>query len=189
MDVPLLDELVYRIDAYDLIDYVGENWAIVAHDNDAPQLADGVVGKPLWYFVTDSGTQYIYESLLAKVRRMDRPLLIALRCDTPTMRRTLHLTMHPLTSHGVEFHSRVVSRDPRPAQPLIDVTVPRSDRMVCICSWCKRVQSSKNTWLEVEEALGALGIFLQDTMPLLTHGICPGCFETYLAKATNEDAF
>jgi hypothetical protein len=50
-----------------------------------------------------------------------------------------------------------------------------------MCGWCKRVDVSAR-WLEVEAAVEALRLFDEETLPRISHGICPEC-ESHLLDA------
>jgi hypothetical protein len=43
-----------------------------------------------------------------------------------------------------------------------------------VCSWCRKVKANAR-WLEVEEAVNALGLLLELALPPTNHGICPDC--------------
>ncbi|MGD8953111.1 MAG: hypothetical protein PVI45_01945 [Desulfobacterales bacterium] len=40
---------------------------------------------------------------------------------------------------------------------------------------------SKNHWVETERAVKELDLFGPKTLPLLTHGVCPSCYESWVA--------
>jgi hypothetical protein len=40
---------------------------------------------------------------------------------------------------------------------------------------------SKNHWVETERAVKELDLFGPKALPLLTHGVCPSCYESWVA--------
>jgi hypothetical protein len=168
-------DLRYVIDARDRLVEVGPGWDAFAEANGAPELvAEKVVGRPLPSFVDDSTTRALYAHLLDRIRTDGRPVCVWLRCDAPTVRRCLELTMSRLDRGHVEFYSRLVREEARPAVDLLDCQVARSSECLTICAWCKRVPTPGG-WREIEDAVAALRLFEQAALPVLSHGMCPEC--------------
>ena len=88
----------------------------------------------------------------------------------------MELTVIPLANGDIEFDSRLIREEERNEIPLFDPDAPRSEELVVVCSWCKRVKVNDH-WLEVEDAVKLLGLFNAARMPRISHGICPHCFE------------
>src|SRR5690606_19179308 len=109
----MTDPVSYVIDADDRIESVSGPWDAFATANGAPGLtAASVVGRPFTEFVTDPTTSHIYQRLVERVRREDRPVPLALRCDGPACRRWLRLTVHPAGGSRVRFESLIVREEP-----------------------------------------------------------------------------
>ena len=51
-----------------------------------------------------------------------------------------------------------------------------------ICSYCKSVRTDQNYWEQVDQYVA------HHTDVQFSHGICPGCYETALARLDREDA-
>lgn len=176
MDQPL----VYCVDARDRLVRVNEAWEVFARENDAPDLAaDRVVGQPIWACIADDGTRQLYAALLPRVRA-GATARFSLRCDSPTMRRRLQLTVGPGDAGLVRFEAMVTAVESRPEQSLLRRDLPREPRIVTVCGWCKRV-SVLDAWLEIEEAIPRLRVFDADRPPELSHGICPACGGSLMA--------
>ncbi|MEJ7699195.1 MAG: Crp/Fnr family transcriptional regulator [Pyrinomonadaceae bacterium] len=67
-------------------------------------------------------------------------------------------------------------------QNLLDTNALHSDDLIHICSWCKRVDVGQENWEEIEEAVKTLGVFEQEKLPQITHGICSDCYKTMLEQ-------
>jgi hypothetical protein len=170
----------YLIDESNRISYVSPEWLEFAIENGAQQLVlPGVLGKPLWPFIADLETMQLYQEILKKVRSASVVICFPFRCDAPQLRRFMEMIVRPRDVNSIEFNSRVVREEPREPVPLLAPTMPRSDRLIRMCGWCKRVATPE--WLEIEEAIPRLRLFEQDAMPRITHGICEDCKEQIVA--------
>jgi hypothetical protein len=170
-------EVVYRLNGRDEIIYVNDGWSKFAAENDAPELLpEGVLNRPLWDFVGDETTQHLYREILRRARA-GRPARFGFRCDAPDRRRRMEMTVAGLEGGGVQFETRTLQQDERPRQELLDRYVPRSGRMLRLCSWCKRMDIGGERWGEIEEAAETLRLFEYKTLPPVTHGMCNPCFD------------
>ena len=170
-----MDLITYVIGADDTIESISGPWDMFATANGAPALTvASVVGRPLHHFITDPTTRDIYQRLVRRVRQDDRMVPLALRCDGPSCRRWLSLTVRPLGERRVGFESRIVREETRDAVSLLDRTIPRAGEPVRVCSWCDRVHTPAG-WRDLETGLPELGLFDPGPLPPITHGICPAC--------------
>jgi hypothetical protein len=89
-------------------------------------------------------------------------------------------------SDYVDFQTTIVRDEPRAEVGLMDPATPRSDAVLTICGWCMRVPVS-GKWLEIEEAVAALGLLEAPVMPGLSHGMCPVCYDTMLTAIDDPE--
>ena len=167
---------VHRIDADDVIVFVGEDWRDFARANGAPGLAE-VEGKSLWDFVVGPDVRDIYRHMLDRVREDGGSVAFPFRCDSLTLRRFLEMEIVPARGGEVEFRSRLVAVDERPeliALLTAESGEPASSRVVVSCSWCRRFRLEAG-WVEPEEAIRELGLFGGVPAPRISHGICEDC--------------
>ncbi len=168
-------EIRYTLNDSDEIVAVNDDWDAFATANGAPHLAAGqVLGRSLWEFVTDDTTRLLYRDVLARVRR-DRAIRFTFRCDAPDCRRQLEMEVSGAPDGGTTFRVRTLAEETRPPQPLLDPAHPRSAQLLRACGWCKKVDLD-GRWVEVEEAVEAMGLFQHAELPQVTHGICDDCF-------------
>ena len=173
----------YRIDYQGLLVYVSDSWTQFAIDNGSPDLvAERVLGRPLRSFVSDSETRNLYQMILERVQATDAPVVVTLRCDSPSLRRFLQLTISPLPHQEIHFLIHTLRTEPRESISLLNSSTNRSNELLTICSWCKRVLLSQDRWVEVEEAVTRLELFYLDALPRLTHGICPACCDNVMEE-------
>jgi hypothetical protein len=172
------DDLVYLLDADDRIVGVNDAWSAFALANagDPSLQPPAILGRPLWEQVTDETTRQLYARLLERVRAGAAPPPIRIRCDSPGERRLLEMTLVARPAGAIEVRTRAIRLERRATVELLDREARRSERLLAICSWCGRIPSEGGArWLEVEEAVSALGLFEGDALPRLSHGICEDC--------------
>jgi len=176
----------YRIDSNDRIVSIEGIWDDFASSNQAADLTrDNILNRPLFDFITGVSAHYVTEELLQGVRRSGTAVSIPFRCDSPTLRRYMQMLITPVEDGGVEFNSCIVREETRDAVPLLERDSNRSSQFVTICSWCKDIQISEDTWLPVEDALRVLDFYGSEGQPNLTHGMCPTCYQAILDKLKN----
>lgn len=176
------DVTIWRIDDRDVITYVNDAWDRFALANEGGAARSGsVLRRSLWSFIVDEITRELYRSLLARVRLLNREATFSLRCDSPSMRRLLEMRVLPLEDDAVEFRTRLLERQPRPAQPIASPSPPAHDAREPIraCGWCKKIFVDGG-WVEIEEAVRRLELFHRAPMPPITHGICDVCRQAML---------
>lgn len=167
----------YTVDKGNRITAIEGPWDDFAIAGGAPALtSQNVVGTAIFGHV--SGPARIVVGLLLDRARAGKAVRIHFRCDAPAFRRFLRLEMRLLPDGGVRCDSTVERQEQRPPQLLLDPTAAHSDDIVVVCSWCNRVRLPDDRWVEVEEAVEALNLFLKPSVPQLSHGICDPCMES-----------
>jgi hypothetical protein len=179
-------QFVHRIDTDERIVSVNEDWLQFAAENRWPNSAEELCGTPLMRYISGLDVQYIYKLLIERARAHPSPITFNYRCDSPDCRRTLRMTIrHEPKTDTVEFRSWALRLEPRPIVELLDTELDyRASDMLYICSWCKRVQVNQK-WLEVEKAVRELGLFADEPLPRMSHGICPQCLQAMITKGAS----
>jgi hypothetical protein len=172
-----VEAVTYRIDERDDIVFVSESWGRFAVANGAAGLATGVLGRLLWDFVGEMTTRQLYENLVDR----GRTAAFTYRCDAPECRRFMHMTLRPSGRRGVEFDSVTLRTEAR--RPIVLAPAPAgpADRLLCMCSWCKRVDVH-GAWEEIETAVQRLAVFDAGAPPAVTHAMCADCQARILAE-------
>ena len=173
----------YWLDTEERITDVDGNWLEFARENEGEEscLPDLILNRPLWAFIHDEETRHLYEIIIEKVRSRGKPVTIPFRCDSPSKRRYLELTIKPLPQGRLEFQTKLLKVESREPVALLREDAPRSSQHVRICSFCKKVALSDSEWVEIEEAVWRLKLFELARLPQLTHGACPGCYQSIMA--------
>ncbi|MEZ5501851.1 MAG: hypothetical protein R3E50_04035 [Halioglobus sp.] len=179
-----MNTIRYRVNAQDVVVEINGAWKDFAVENDQPSLgASLVLGRPIWQFIAGMELRHLYELVVARVRQKGESVTLPFRCDAPDSRRYMEMSIRPLPDNGVEYETRLLRLEQRPVAGLLAAGNERSESLLAICSWCKRVQVTEGEWVEVEEAVSRLDLFQRDLLPPITHGICPDCRATLMQAA------
>jgi hypothetical protein len=171
-----VSHLLYELNAEDEISSVNEEWFRFALANDGmPLRPSQVLGRPLWDFIGDMGTQHIYRLLHRRVRADGAPVRLRFRCDAPNRRRYLELGITAGPERRLIYRVRTLREEARQPVPLLEPHRPRSEHFVTICAWCERVAVPRHGWLQIEEAIAMMPLLAEPHPPQLTHGACEGC--------------
>ena len=165
------------------LDFARHNWRV---DFDPA----AVLGVSWRAQITDPTTRQLYDRLAQRARQLARALTVSYRCDSPDRRRFMEMRVRPLSDGGLEWASRSLREEPRPAVDLLAARDRNADRLLRVCSWCKRIQapewaaepSAAGDWLEVERIMPLLADLRAGFYPALTHGVCPDCYERVMAE-------
>jgi hypothetical protein len=173
-------DIIYVIDEQDRLVLVNEQWMAFAQANQAEKLDSSLIlHRSLWDFVVDRETRLIYDMMFHRVREGAEKLEFQYRCDTPTQRRLMQMTLSPQGRAGIRFISHVLREEDRPPVLLLDPTQARSNEFLTICGWCKKIELPDGSWAEVESAIQVLQLFDAPLLPQLSHGICPECLVSF----------
>lgn len=167
---------VYHVDRTNHIVRVNAAWGKFAQENQATELNPGMIeGASIWRFISDLETRHLFELILAKARQGLGPIRVPFRCDAPSQRRFMEMTVDADEDGNVEVTSRVLRQEHRAPVRLLEEGVDRSDEVLASCSWCKRVELPEGEWVEVEQAVAVLELFSLQRLPRISHGICREC--------------
>lgn len=175
----------YVVNANDIIILVEEPiWTDFLKENKGDHLCEQMQNTSLWRWVSGPTTQYLYKMLLGKVRQSNRVLSFKFRCDASTTRRYMEMQLIPLLNKCVQFRSITRLTMERPPQAILDWNSPRSEKLLTMCTFCKKVQDENDSsrWMEVEQAVDA-GLFSCKELPQIRHGCCGPCFNYVLNKS------
>jgi hypothetical protein len=191
-----LDGVAYAIDRNERIVAIGEsNWNEFATANDGDGvLANDIVGRPLFDFVSGDHIKDAYRRMLTAVLGGERKIAqFRFRCDAPAVRREMRMSVTPLRDAGAVvaalFQSQTVAVEDRPPINLFGLfNRPRRPAVqrtiVTVCSFCHAVSDEDagngrdRTWVSAETYYRKGGSSDVD----VSHGICGGCFRRIEAE-------
>lgn len=167
------------------------NWQRFVDDNE-PQDAtirslskQGMFDIPVTQFFAGEPVRALFADLFHSVLNGTRPFVkFDFRCDAPSLRRDMRLSVSPITIGGDQrqllYQSVLLSVEQRPAIPLFAAPVARHDAddiltlcSICACvSWPIGAPAGEQQWIEPSEYYRRGG----DDVALISHGICSDCF-------------
>lgn len=175
------DCITYHVNKDDQIIFISDEWQTFADENKAHDLTNSHVGNHSIYdFICNGETRHIYESVFSRCRVAKKTILIHFRCDAPDTRRFMEMTLSPLPDGGISIESCILREEKRATVNLLDRDTVRTNEILTLCSWCKKVRLEDQTWVEVEEAVENLKLFDKTELPRLSHGACDICFKEQL---------
>ena len=179
----------FRVDADDVIVWLGERWLAFAKENGAAELTKtSVLGRSLWEFVAGEETRNLYRRIHARVRLRGKPAIVNFRCDSPSLQRHMRMTILRGSDGHLKYDSLLVRAVPQTYLALLDSRRARSESMLTMCSCCKRALLESVGWLDAAEVALRLGLLESQKDPELRHTICPECAQTLRDAANNGSA-
>lgn len=176
-------DVVYALDASDAITAVNDSWISFASANGGEALLPpAIIGRSVWDFIADPTTRMLYRRIFERVRAGTGPVRFSLQCDAPALRRLLEMTISRDRGGSLKFVVHTLALEPRAPERLLDRDAPRSNELVRMCAWCKRIPGPDGAWGEVDEMLPKLGLFDTRVLPRITHGICEDCDRMIIAE-------
>jgi len=171
--------VVYSVDDGDRIDWVNDEWDRFARANDAPRLlASDVIGSSLWSHISDLTLRHLLQKIFARARSSRQPVILACRCDAPTLRRELDVCIESRDGRSVVVTSTVTAEIPR----LVPYTVGAKLGIIRVCSWCNAVDVG-GRWVDLEVAVHEIGLLKGPHHPEITHTICFRCEQILRAES------
>jgi len=164
--------VVFRIDAEDRIVEVNDEWRRFARDNGGDPDPAAVLGRPLWDFILDEGNRSIYRSMIYAVRHKVAPLIIPLRCDSPTVERHMTMTIAPGHLGEVVFICALQYALDRP--PDAPKHAKAEHTTMVECDGCHRIWT-KQGWQDCWDVIVAKDIEIDDRPIAVLHTRCSHC--------------
>jgi len=177
-NVPL-SRLYYDIDKHNLIIHIGGDWENAANMADVQQELnpDKVIGRLVFDFICSDSTRMYYDAVFKLCRLKQSQATLDYRCDSPTHKRFMQLTLFPLKDFGIRLQHDLVREEPfdhtldvkenldyTPSQQVIITPNKR-------CSICNRLQLAGETvWVYPEELVEKQPLSLK-----VIHTICSEC--------------
>lgn len=147
--------------------------------------SESVIDRPVTQFIAGEAIRTAFADLFNSVLTRTRPYVqFDYRCDSPTLRRDMRLSVRPIMSGSdvdyLLYQSVVFSVQQRPAIPLFGAAVADQDSedILTLCAICARVAwpigapSGAREWIEPPEFYRRGG----GGVALLSHGFCGDCF-------------
>lgn len=182
--MPMESDVTYTLDASDVLIAVNDAWTAFAAANDGmPLRPPAILGRSSWDFIVDRTTILLYRRLFDRVRAGAGPVRFTFRCDAPALRRLLEMSIAMQPAGALRLVVRSVRVEDRPAVLLLDPAEQRSEAVLRMCGWCKRIPDRRGRWMEIEAALPLLGLFEHTALPATSHVMCEECHRVMMETA------
>ena len=193
-----LEGISYFVDLDGRIIAFGQtNWNEFAAENGAADSLKekDVIGRKLSDFISGDEVQDTYGALTERLNAdPDKKIIIPYRCDSPTERRDMRLSISAVRSRsrlvGYLYVSTMLSAQSRLPLNVFDFqSMAAADQerqllpMLAMCSYCQRLNCGDETqegWIEAPEYYRRGGT---DAVRI-SHGICQECLDRILGPQT-----
>jgi len=179
-----LSTVSYSVDGADLIVDVSDSWREFVRVNNGPERLVDILGQPLWTHVCDKNTRDLYVMLLSAVRLTGRTVSFRYRCDTPTFKRFMRMTLDPWRDEGIHFDNEILAVEAIHPELSFVSNSMYSIKNVNICSVCRSVKVGEE-WRDVLTAFSTDEIMASKNRFHAIYRICPSC-KTSLAERTKS---
>jgi hypothetical protein len=143
-------QTIYWLDRDNRITKVSSTWDSFAEENEGQgAVSTEVVGKSIWDFVIGDLTRMWFDMLLKLCRLQNFPVERPYRCDTPSLRRYMSMTIHPEQAGALRVEHTVLSTEERETQVFCETAMHNHSALCMRCSICGRVKAGRE-WAEAD---------------------------------------
>ncbi|HOK08560.1 MAG TPA: hypothetical protein PLT82_01420 [Candidatus Hydrogenedens sp.] len=176
-----MEDIVYKIDENNRITFVNEAWDVFARENNGDEIVSKrIIGRNLFDFISDITVKQIYLDLMEQARN-NKKIKIDFRCDSPTYKRYLTMSIQCNEPNTITFITHLIRKEPQNYKSILDSKVLRVRKVIRMCSWCKKVEFDSQ-WLELDEVINKAKIFDSEKAPMITHTICDNCLKSLVKE-------
>ena len=167
--------VIYKVDADDRLCDINPTFLDFAHDNEMRMDQSHLLGMSLWSFIADPQTVALYRSLLSQVRDENRRVHFAYRCDSPDLKRFMHMVVTPFEDGAVSFENRIQRVEPQNPKLVFDARRIGRHKPLRVCSICRSVERSDGDWISVSDAFAKGMITENEHRVAVIYKVCPAC--------------
>ena len=175
----------YWVNSQDIICKVDEHWDSTLEDSKARRVKSGVIiGKSIFDFICDDVTRMYLRTMLQSVRLIPRVLQRPYRCDSPTEKRFMEMTLELESNSWVRISHKLLRTEPI-ATPILFKSVTTANKIEqsssyaayhVRCSICNRVRlTSGKDWRDVDK-LPPEDITGIESLRVI-YGVCSDCMD------------
>ncbi len=129
---------------------VSDSWDTFAMENDGDSfVSEKVLGKSIWSFISDDATRMWFDTLIQKVKLLNRQIERHYRCDSDKWRRYMKMVITPGKNGLVKTQHLLLDTTPRNPFIKIEPIDFYKDDYFIRCSICGRLQKN-GKWYEPE---------------------------------------
>lgn len=173
----------YTIDGNDRVISVCENWNSFGciHGAGEGSLGSSMLNQSIWSLIACDDTVHLYQILVERVRELKMSAHIPIRCDSSGVRNILNLEVSSGAGRNVTFKTQGTGTTQEDSLPLPVSKRVRGDKLLRLCSYCRKIDLGNGQWEEVEVVLARMNLSDQ-VLPGLTHGVCNSCYKELMAQ-------
>jgi hypothetical protein len=164
----------FLIDDEDRVIAVNREFVRFANENDWQISRADVLGTTLWDHIDGRQVAALNRMLISSARSGGRTITLPMRCDSPTRKRLLDVSLTPRFGGQVALSANPRQHARRPYQPLFVPSTCNGPGEIAACSWCARFAPAGD-WIEAEEAAELIGIPRGTPAPRLKYTVCRRC--------------
>ena len=173
MNEPDVSPLWYQVNENNELMAFSSQWDIDALANKVPKLLSRhLIGKHISIFISGDTTNMFTETMIHAARVRQIPLIKTYRCDSPTHKRTMQMTLTPFPDGSVRIAHQVVSESPWHHIRIIS-TARNPHRKVKRCSMCNNLLDG-DEWITQDVFFERHPDRNAKTLAVF-YGICPNC--------------
>lgn len=175
----------YTVDNANTITAVKGNWDSFAKANNSIAMADTVVGKPIWNFLSVPAVLQLYKELFSAVRRNDKSVSLHFRCDSEAVLRFMTMRIKPMEAKHLHITTELIREVERRKVISKEIIYMGMSVGTPMCSQCNKIHIKRmDLWMEIDYAL-ALG-YIKDQLTV-TFSICDSCVDVFNRKIDSLD--
>ena len=167
---------IYWIDSRDRIIRVSEAWDdfAMANNGDGTR-GESVIGKRLWRFIQGDATRMWLDAILGQARISGNVLVKPYRCDSPTLKRFMQMTVCSDPYGGVRLEHELLRTEAMDAAVEVRFALDHFPETILRCSICNKLNIGKQ-WHEPDDT--AVQRRLVAGSPLkIAFGVCDDCLQ------------
>lgn len=149
------------------------NQFALANEGSKELLSPEIQGCSVFEFISGDQTRMYLETLLQHARFLNNAIGRPYRCDSPTLKRYMFMSIRPATKSLVQLDHVLLKTEPQHQQILYRQAPTPESGVVPRCSVCTRLLI-KGNWLFPDDA-AILGLLSQEKPLPVTYRICPSC--------------
>jgi hypothetical protein len=171
-----VDGMSYTVDNTNTIVAVSGVWDEFARDNGGENiLASKIIGRQLEQFIQGDDTRMFVRTMLMSARTLHRPIYRPYRCDSPTLKRFMEMTLLPRADGVLEVIHRELHNEPIFHNiPVVAAPSGAGWAFLKRCSLCNRVHA-QGVWSEIDDAIEANRLQVNAPNLKVIYGVCPDC--------------
>jgi len=135
----------------------------------------------------DAETRMIYAKIFERVRASGQTVRFQIHCDALQVIRILEARIVPLANAHLEVGFRVLKEQAR--DPSVILEVCGADQpFITMCSYCGDLKDREGKWQALEREITSTDLFSVQSLPKISHGMCPDCAKNFLADVLGRRA-